>query len=114
MQILITGRHIEITEDLQKRLESRIEAIFADTTLKVSSVRVVLDLEKSRCRADLVAYVKHCDPFAATSQGYDVIKVIDDVTNKLQAQISKYIDRVQEHRGPSLHDLEEKEAVESI
>ena len=52
MQILITGRHIEITEDLQKRLESRIEAIFADTTLKVSSVRVVLDLEKSRCRAD--------------------------------------------------------------
>ena len=48
MQIIINGRHFEVTELIRNNTAEKIEALFSYyPTLKVSSVRVTMEIEKN-------------------------------------------------------------------
>ena len=104
MQIIISGRHFEVSEPMKQRIEEQLNSLFADSTLKVSTVRVVLALEKSRCMAEITVNIKGFD-VQSTAMGYDMYKVVDEAIHKVEVQVDKYIDRVQDHhRKPSLRN----------
>ena len=114
MQIIISGRHFEVSEPMKQRIEEQLNSLFADSTLKVSTVRVVLALEKSRWMAEITVNIKGFD-VQSTAMGYDMYKVVDEAIHKVEVQVDKYIDRVQDHhRKPSLKELEAIEAKAAV
>lgn len=106
MQVLISGRHFEVNDIMRERITNRLTAMFEETTLKVSSARAVLSLEKSRCIADITVSIKNHE-IIAKADGYDMYKVIDKAMDHIESQLGKYIDKFRNyHRTPALRDLE--------
>ncbi len=107
MQIIVTGKHLEITEAIKTRIEDGLAGIFAEKTLKVSTIRVMVEYDKPRFTVDVVVNMKQHD-FTAGSEDFDVYKAIAAVVEKIRSQVDKYLTRVQDHDRDPLRDVEQK------
>ncbi len=103
MPIIISGRHVELSEQLKMHIQDRLQNILDLKNLKVSSIRVVLEQEKSRVKAEIIVSFKGHEVTAKTEE-YDMNEAIDTAIDKIQTQIRKYLDRVQDHRAQPLAD----------
>lgn len=94
MQIIITGRSFEVSDAVRTQITTRIEDLLSHyPTLKISSVRVVIEAEKPHVvNVDLVAALKN-HPLVAAASGSDVLKTADETLGKLETQIDRYVDK---------------------
>ena len=83
MQVLITGKHLEITDLMKQHIEESFSGIFADKTLKVSTIN------------------------------HDMYKAVADAVEKIRSQVEKYLDKVQDHSHEPLRNLEPKQDLEA-
>ena len=113
MQIIISGRHFDVTPEMKTRIENDVTAIFAGKPLKVTSVRVILELEKTRYKVEFIAALKGHD-IEATAETYDIHEAIDSALHKFEVQVSRYLDKKQDHhRGIDINDFLVEEAEEA-
>ena len=103
MDITVSVRHFELDNEVRDYAVKSAEAAFSEFRLRISSVNIVLDLQRNLITAHLDAAVKE-HPVTAASQAYDnVYKAIDDVIAKASAQMRRYLDKKQDHKHtPSL------------
>jgi putative sigma-54 modulation protein len=114
MQIIISGRHFTVSESLKTDINGRLEAMLNHVHLKISTVRVILDIEHTnRCTAEVVINMKS-SVIEADVTTRDMYESIDTVMDKVEIQIRKYLDKKQHHHGeaslknmPSIEDTEE-------
>ena len=94
MQIIITGRHFEVTELIRSNTEAKIEALFTYyPTLKVSSVRVTMEIEKNhQAKVGICAAVKK-QQMVSEGAALDLYKAIDEAVDHLKSQLDKYVDK---------------------
>jgi ribosomal subunit interface protein len=112
MQVIISGRHFDVTPEMKTRIENDVRAIFEGKTLKVTSVRVVLELEKFRFKVEFIAAMKHHD-IEAAAETYDINEAIDSALHKFEVQVAKYLDKKQDHhRGVDINDYLVEEEVD--
>jgi putative sigma-54 modulation protein len=104
MEIIIAGRHVEVTEGMKTHLLDRLESIVSDVPVKITSVRAVLDVERSRHKAEIIIHMKGHE-IEATETTYDMYASIDGCCEKVERQLKKYIDKMQSHKS-SLKDME--------
>lgn len=106
MQIIIAGRHFTVTEALKTDINARIEGILNSVHLKVSTARVILEIEHTnQCTAEVVINLKN-SVIEADVMTRDMYESIDTVMNKIEIQVRKYLDKKQHHHGEtSLRDL---------
>ena len=98
MDITVSVRHFELDNEVRDYAVKSAEAAFSDLRLRISSVNIVLDLQRNLITAHLDAAVKE-HPVTAASQAYDnVYKAIDDVIAKASAQMRRYLDKKQDHK----------------
>lgn len=102
MKIMITSRHFDLTNAIRDYVQGQIEAQLPEI-LKISSVRVVMDLEKNRFLSDIQITVKLHD-FAASAEDFDLYKSFDAALAKIIAQHDKLLDKVREHQHTPLRD----------
>ncbi|HBC88941.1 MAG TPA: ribosome-associated translation inhibitor RaiA [Lentisphaeria bacterium] len=95
MEIIVSGRHISVTESVKTYAEDKLEAILSSYH-KISSVRVVLDVQKSRCKAEIIVHGKNLD-MEADSESYNMNESIDAAVAKIDHQLTKYFDKIQDH-----------------
>jgi putative sigma-54 modulation protein len=95
MQLNLSGHHIEITEALRnyvsnkmKRLERHFE--------HVTNMHVVLRVEKQRQKAEATLHVSGANLFA-NAEHEDMYAAIDALTDKLDRQIKKHKEKLQNH-----------------
>ncbi len=106
MQVIISGRHVIVTEQMRAHFEEKIASMLENKAIKVSNVRGVLSVEKGRHQAELIVSAKS-HSFEAQTETYDMYEAMDSVVDKIDSQIRKYIDRQQEHhRNGSLKEEE--------
>ena len=100
MQIAISTRHGHVSERTQAKITTRLEKLtrFFD---RISAIEVTLDLEHPEApRVDLKVSAKHKRDFVATNQSDDLMAAIDNVAEKMEQQLRKYKQKVQDrHRG---------------
>lgn len=114
MQVLITGKHLEITDLMKQHIEESFSGIFADKTLKVSTIRVLVEFEKSRSNFRVSANVSMKNRDVTTQvDNHDMYKAIADAVEKIRSQVEKYLDKVQDHSHEPLRNLEPKQELES-
>ena len=106
MQIIIAGRHFTVSDVLKKEINERLEGMLTHVHLKISTVRVVLDVEHThRCKAEIVINMKN-SVMEADVTTRDMYESIDTVMDKIEIQVRKYIDKKQDHHSEtSLRDI---------
>ena len=115
MQIIIAGRHFTVSAALKKDINERLETMLDNVHLKISTVRVILDIEHTnRCTAEVVINMKNF-VIEADVTTRDMYESIDTVMDKIEIQIRKYLDKKQHHHGeaslkdmPTIEDSEEE------
>jgi len=106
MQIIIAGRHFTVSGTLKQEINERLEGMLTHVHLKISTVRVILDVEHTnRCKAEIVINMKN-SVFEADVTTRDMYESIDTVIDKIEIQVRKYLDKKQQHHGEaSLRDI---------
>nr|VFK47741.1 MAG: putative sigma-54 modulation protein [Candidatus Kentron sp. TC]VFK50250.1 MAG: SSU ribosomal protein S30P /sigma 54 modulation protein [Candidatus Kentron sp. TC]VFK63270.1 MAG: putative sigma-54 modulation protein [Candidatus Kentron sp. TC] len=102
MQINLTGQNIEITQALRDyinnkfaRLERRYDYI--------TSVHVVLGIEKLRQKAEATIYMSRGN-LHAEAEAEDMYASIDGLMDKLDRQIKRYKEKRTDHRKDERND----------
>ncbi|MDQ7786502.1 MAG: ribosome-associated translation inhibitor RaiA [Thermodesulfovibrionales bacterium] len=96
MNIIITGRHLEVTDALKTYVEKKIKR-FDRYITNISEANVTLTVEKYRHKAEVLLKVNGVliQAEAITS---DVYSSIDEVAEKLERQTKKYKEKLVSHR----------------
>ncbi len=95
MEIIVSGRHLSVTDAIKAYAQEKLEAVL-EGYHKISSARVVLDVQKSRCKAEIIVHGKNIN-VEADEESYDMYESIDKAIIKIDHQISKYFDKIQDH-----------------
>ncbi|MBM4144659.1 MAG: ribosome-associated translation inhibitor RaiA [Nitrospira sp.] len=96
MNIIVTGRHIEVTPALKSYAEKKI-ARFDRYLSNISEAVVTISVEKYRHKVEVLLKVNGVLIQAEGITG-DVYSSIDEVAEKLERQIKKYKEKLVAHR----------------
>jgi len=114
MKIIISARHEEITSEVKAHIEEKISAIFDGRPVKVSTIRVILDIEKkTRHIAEIIAAIKGHN-MEVKEEAYNMYEAIDSAIDKLAIRVAKYLDKVQDHHKTNTQLRMQKYNPESI
>jgi putative sigma-54 modulation protein len=104
MNLTISGHHLEVTPALRGYVTQKLDRIMRHFD-QVVDVRVLLTIEnqkekEGRQRAECNIHVKGNDLFAESSSE-DLYAAVDELVDKLDRQVVKHKDRIQNHQHPS-------------
>jgi putative sigma-54 modulation protein len=104
MELIITGRHIEVDEDMKAYADSKFQKL-AVAYPKLTSMRVVLSTERKWQVAEAHVHGKQIT-LNASEKTQDMAVSIDGVMDKLERQLRKHLERLHEHRAKHLSEAE--------
>lgn len=96
MRLMITGRHVAVTPALREYVETRMERLDR-YGLKLGTLQILLSLEKFHHVAEVVGVVQGRRLQAKTSTE-EMYASIDEVVDKLGAQLRKLKERRANHK----------------
>ena len=101
MQIRISTRHGSLSEETQSRIRAKAEKLMRLFD-RLTAIEVMIDLKRrDEPSVDLRVSAEHKHDFVATSRSNDLMGSIDQVIHKLEQQLRKYKERIQDrHRSP--------------
>ncbi|MDP1651662.1 MAG: ribosome-associated translation inhibitor RaiA [Rhodocyclaceae bacterium] len=95
MNLNITGHHIEVTPALREYVTGKVDKVIRHFD-HVTSVHVILSVEKLVQKAEITLHVKGKDIFADSSDA-DLYAAIDLLVDKLDRQVLKYKNKQNDH-----------------
>ncbi|PTD95972.1 ribosome hibernation-promoting factor, HPF/YfiA family [Pseudothauera lacus] len=106
MNLTITGHHVEVTAALRDYVTSKLDRVIRHFD-NVTSVGVILSVEKLDQKAEVTLHVRGKDIFVEAHNG-DMYAAIDAMTDKLERQVQKHKQKLQDHH----HDALKHQATE--
>ena len=118
----ITGRHLVVTPALRQHIENRFERL-ARYEVKLSHLEVILGVNKLQHSAEVVCTMQG-RRIQAKYSTREMYATIDQLVDRLDAQIRKYKERQADHKEPAKRSVrkiqrpalrkEEEEEIEVI
>ncbi len=104
MQIQVTGRHVEITDDVRDYIHDKVAKLprFYD---RIHEVEVVLDHESEQFTAEMIVRAGRKHTFVARETGPDTFTLIDLVIEKLERQLTRQKEKYRNHKHDGRSDL---------
>jgi putative sigma-54 modulation protein len=100
VQIKISARHGHLSDETQAKITEKLQKL---TRLydRLSAIELLVDLEHREAPGvDLRVSAKHKHDFLAVSRGLELMASIDEVVEKMEQQLRKYKEKVQDrHRA---------------
>jgi putative sigma-54 modulation protein len=106
VQVAITCRHGSLNGAVQEHITRKAEKLLTYFE-RVTSITVTVDLSKDRTTVEILVDAEHKHNFVAREVGEDVPGTFDGALHKMEQQIKKYKEKLQDHR----RDLPVNEAV---
>lgn len=106
MNLQISGHHLEVTPAIRDYVTAKLERVTRHFD-HVIDVNVILSVEKLKQKAEVTVHVRGKDIFVEADDG-DLYAAIDALVDKLDRQVQKYKQKVQDHHR------EEKVAARSL
>lgn len=98
MQIEVTTRHGTITDAVRRHLVQKSEKLLTYFE-RVTAIRITVDFANSHLtRVEILVDAEHKHDFVAAEEGAEVVAVFDAALHKMEQQIKKYKERIQDHR----------------
>ncbi len=95
MNLNITGRHVEVTPAIRDYVTSKLDRVIRHFD-NVTSVTVILSVEKLKQKAEVTLHVRGKDLFVESDDA-DLYAAIDSMTDKLDRQVQKYKQKQSDH-----------------
>lgn len=96
MNIIINGKHLEVTQALKKYAEEKVKK-FERYLSDISEAVITLSIEKYRHKAEVLLKVNGVLIQAEGVTG-EIYSSIDEVSEKLERQVKKYKEKLVSHR----------------
>lgn len=100
MNLNITGHHVEVTPAIRDYVTAKLDRVIRHFD-NVTSVGVILSVEKLRQKAEVTVHVRGKD-IHVESDDSDMYAAIDALADKLDRQVLKYKDKTSNHGHDSL------------
>lgn len=101
MQVEISARHGHLSEATKEKITAKMERLLRLFD-RLLSIEVTVDLEHAESpTVDVRVSAEHKHDFVATEQADGLMAALDGVIHKLEQQLRKYKEKVQDHhRAP--------------
>ena len=101
MNLQISGHHLEITPALRDYVTGKLERVTRHFD-NVIDVNVILSVDKLKQKAEVTVHLSGKDVFVESTDE-DLYAAIDSLADKLDRQIQKHKQKIQDHhRGQKL------------
>ena len=107
MNLTITGHHVEVTPAIRDYVNGKLDRVIRHFD-NVTSVNVVLSVEKLRQKAEVTVHVRGKD-IHVENDDTDMYAAIDALTDKLDRQVLKYKHKNHDHG----HDALKRQSAET-
>ena len=102
MQVAITTRHGNIRDEVREHIVTKSEKLLTYFE-RVTSIGVTVDFEKNRVNVEILVDTEHRQNLVSHdvgdyNEGGDVINVFDQALHKMEKQVRKYKEKLQDHR----------------
>jgi len=98
MQLNISGHHVDVTDALKSYVEEKLQKLERHYD-HITNAHVILTVEKLQQRAEATVHISGAEVFA-DADCQDMYAAIDKLTDKLDRQILKHKEKVQDrHHG---------------
>ncbi len=108
MQVKISVRHGHLSETSQQTIRDKAERLLHYFD-RLTLIDVTVDLAKTadeKCFVEFLVKAEHKHDFVAHESHQDVLAAIDLVMDKLQGQLRRHKEKIQDHRRtPSAGDV---------
>ena len=110
MQVEITCRHGSINSEVTEHIERKSEKLLTFHE-RLTAIGVTVDFEGDRVKVEMLVDAEHKHNFVAKSEGdSSVISTFDATFQKMEQQIRRYKEKLQDHRrDPAMNELAERE-----
>lgn len=108
MQVEITARHGSVSETVRSHINEKSQKLLTYFE-RVTAIQVTIDFEKDRAGVEILVDTEHKHNFVARDVGDGVLATFDSALHKMEQQIRKYKQKIQDHR----RDVPMNELVES-
>jgi putative sigma-54 modulation protein len=107
VQIQISTRHGHVSEATQEKIRAKIERL-PRYFERLTTIEVTIDLtHRETPGVDLRVSAEHKHDFVATSQAGELLAAVDVVVEKMEQQLRKYKEKVQDrHRTAGVRPSE--------
>ncbi len=102
MQINVTGHHVDVTDSMREYVDNKFERLERHFD-HVIDVHVILTVEKLRQKAESTIKVNGANIFADSTHE-DMYAAIDLLVDKLDRQVIKHKEKMQDRRGAQRRD----------
>jgi putative sigma-54 modulation protein len=107
MAIEITARHMHATPEIQEYARDKASAL-VDEFPRLEHVHVILDVQKRHFIAEIVVQAKNRIRAEAKEMSDQLITSIDRATDKVERQLRRRRDKIQDHAPAMKHGEMEK------
>jgi ribosome hibernation promoting factor len=97
VQVSVTCRHGSITDEVRDYITQKAEKLLTFFE-RVFAIAVTVDINKDHVAVELLVDTEHRHNFVASDRGDDVPGAFDSVMHKMEQQIKKYKEKLQDHR----------------
>jgi putative sigma-54 modulation protein len=97
VQVAITCRHGNIRDDVREYISTKAEKLLTYFE-RVTAIEVTVDFDNDHIRVEILVDAEHRHNFVARDEGADVPGTFDRALHKMEQQIRKYKERLQDHR----------------
>lgn len=98
MQIEVTSRHGTVSDDTRQYLVRKAEKLLTYFE-RVTAIRITVDFANSHLtRVEILVDAEHKHDFVAVEEGSEVVGTFDSALAKMEQQVRKYKERIQDHR----------------
>jgi putative sigma-54 modulation protein len=108
VQVKISIRHGHLSDKNQSVIRDKALKLL-NVFDRLTMIEVTVDLNKTRddqCHVEFVVQAEHRHDFVAQESHTDVIAAVDLALHKLQGQLRRYKEKIQDHRRtPSAGDV---------
>ncbi len=98
MNIVVKARHMDISDDLRQRVESKTEKLsrYFD---ELQTVEVILDIEADKPLVEIIATARRKTTFVASARDQDMVSCLDQCLRKISEQIRRHKGKVHDSHG---------------
>ena len=112
MQIKISARHGHLSEATQQFIREKAEKLLHFFE-RIMSIEVTVDLKNDIKLVEFLVSAEHKHDFVARESNNDVLAAVDLVVDKLEGQLRRYKEKVQDRRRtPSAGEVTGMPALE--
>ena len=98
MQILVTGRHVEVTDEVREYIQTKAGRLtkYYD---RIHEIEVILDHESEQFSAEMIVRAGRKHTFVARGTGPDTFALVDEILEKLERQLTKHKEKNRNRKG---------------